>query len=79
MPAADAAAPGDTNAAAIGLGYLNDMAFWPNPTGRATPSGSVPFTAEMHRRLEQLGGILQCHRPGPERVQRQWRQDHHLS
>src|SRR5690348_5950984 len=51
MPAADAAAPADTYAAAIGLAYLNDMAFWPNAPGNYS-LGSVPFTVEMRQRLE---------------------------
>jgi hypothetical protein len=32
MPATDAAAPADTYAGQLGLNYLNDMAFWPNPS-----------------------------------------------
>jgi hypothetical protein len=56
MPAADAAAPADSYAAGIGLAYLNEMAFLQNPPGKYALS-SVPFTAEMRQRLEQLGGI----------------------
>lgn len=62
MPAADAAAPADTYAAAIGLAYLNDMAFWPNAPGNYS-LGSVPFTVEMRQRLEQLGGIYNATDP----------------
>ena len=64
MPAADAAAPGDAYAT-LGLGYLNDMAFWSNP---ATPYalGSVPFTAETHQRLEELGGVYNATDPDLE-------------
>lgn len=62
MPAADAAAPADTYAAMIGLGYLNDMAFWPNPPGGYTLD-TVPFTIAMHQRLEQLGGIYNATDP----------------
>jgi len=62
MPAADAAAPADTYAAMIGLAYLNDMAFWPNPAGHYT-LGSVPFTTAMHERLERLGGIYNATDP----------------
>jgi len=62
MPAADAAAPADTYAAMIGLAYLNDMAFWPNPPGQYT-LGSVPFTTAMHERLERLGGIYNATDP----------------
>jgi feruloyl esterase len=62
MPAADAAAPGDTYAAVIGLAYLNDMAFWPNHPGRYSLS-AVPFTTEMRQRLEQLGGIYNATDP----------------
>jgi feruloyl esterase len=65
MPAADAAAPGDTIAAALGINYLNDMAFWSNPTTDYT-LGSVQFTAEMHRRLQQLGGIYNATSPDLE-------------
>jgi feruloyl esterase len=62
MPASDAAAPADTYAAQIGVAYLNDMAFLHNPT---TPYslGSVPFTEEMHKDLEQLGGIYNATDP----------------
>jgi len=62
MPASDAAAPADTYAAMIGLAYLNNMAFWPNPAGQYT-LGSVPFTAAMHERLERLGGIYNATDP----------------
>jgi len=65
MPAADAAAPGDTYAAALGINYLNDMAFWSNPATNYT-LGSVPFTADMHRRLQQLGGIYNATSPDLE-------------
>ena len=62
MPAADTAAPGDTIAAQLGLNYLNDMAFWPNPSTPYTLA-TVPFTAAMHQRLEQLGGIYNATDP----------------
>jgi hypothetical protein len=62
MPAADSAAPGDTYAALIGLSYLNEMAFMPNPRGGFTLP-SVPFTTEMRERLEQLGGIYNATDP----------------
>ena len=62
MPASDPAAPADTYAAQIGLGYLNDMAFLPNPAGGYTLD-SVPFTAQMHQRLENLGGIYNATDP----------------
>jgi Tannase and feruloyl esterase len=62
MPVADAAAPADSYAAGIGLAYLNEMAFLQNPPGRYA-LGSVPFTAEMRQRLEQLGGIYNATDP----------------
>jgi hypothetical protein len=62
MPAADAAAPTDSYAAGIGLAYLNEMAFLQNPPGKYALS-SVPFTAEMRQRLEQLGGIYNATDP----------------
>ena len=62
MPAADNAAPADTYAAVIGLAYLNEMAFSPNAPG-AYSLGTVPFTAEMRQRLEQLGGIYNATDP----------------
>jgi feruloyl esterase len=62
MPAADAAAPADSYAAGIGLAYLNEMAFLQNPPGKYALS-SVPFTAEMRQRLEQLGGIYNATDP----------------
>ena len=62
MPAADTAAPGDTYAAVIGLAYLNDLAFWPNPPGQYTLA-TVPFTVAMRERLEQLGGIYNATDP----------------
>ena len=62
MPAADAAAPADTYAAGIGLAYLNDMAFLPNPPAHSRWA-TVPFTAAMHQRLEQLGGIYNATDP----------------
>ena len=37
MPAADAAAPGDTYSAALGVNYLNYMAFWSKPASRLHP------------------------------------------
>src|SRR5271166_4456439 len=61
MPAADAAAPGDVYAT-LGLGYLNDMAFWSNPKSPYA-LGSVPFTDEAHQQLQQLGGIYNATDP----------------
>jgi feruloyl esterase len=65
MPAADAAAPMDTIAAALGPNYLNDMAFWSNPSTEA-PLTALPFTAESHQRLQQLGGIYNADSPDLE-------------
>jgi feruloyl esterase len=62
MPAADAAAPGDTIGAVLGLSYLDDAAFLANPAGRYTLK-AVPFTTEMHDRLKQLGGIYNATDP----------------
>jgi hypothetical protein len=62
MLSADAAAPADSYAAGIGLAYLNEMAFLQDPPGRYA-LGSVPFTAEMRQRLEQLGGIYNATDP----------------
>jgi feruloyl esterase len=62
MPAADAVAPADTYAAMIGLAYLNEMAFLTNPPGGYTLE-SVPFTPEMHKELEKLGGIYNATDP----------------
>jgi feruloyl esterase len=61
-PAADAAAPADTYAALIGLAFLNEMAFLPNPQAAYTLD-SVPFTTAMHDQLEQLGGIYNATDP----------------
>lgn len=61
-PAADAAAPGDTYAAQIGMGYLNEMAFMPNRRSRFGLD-TVPFTADMHQQLQQLGGIYNATDP----------------
>jgi feruloyl esterase len=62
MPAADKAAPADTYAAQIGISFLNEMAFEPNPVGGYTLE-SVPFTATMHEQLEELGGIYNATDP----------------
>ena len=62
MPAADAAAPGDTYAGQLGINYLNNTAFWSTPPTDYT-LGTVPFTAKMHRRLQQLGGIYNANSP----------------
>jgi Tannase and feruloyl esterase len=56
MPAADAAAPADTVGAVLGLSYLNDAAFLPNPRAGYTLD-SVPFTVATHEQLNQLGRI----------------------
>jgi Tannase and feruloyl esterase len=55
MPAADAAAPGDAYAT-LGVNYLNDLAFWSAPAPSYTLT-NVPFTAEMHQRLHEVGGV----------------------
>jgi Tannase and feruloyl esterase len=62
MPAADAAAPGDTYAAALGPNYLNDLAFRSNP---ATPYtlATMGFTADMHQRLLDFGGVYDATDP----------------
>ena len=65
MPAADAAAPGDTYSAALGPNYLNDLAFWSNPATPYTPA-TLEFTAEMHKRLQELGGIYNATDPDLE-------------
>jgi hypothetical protein len=62
MPAVDTAAPADTYSAALGLSYLNDMAFLPNPPGRYSLD-KVPFTVAMHDQLQQLGGIYNATDP----------------
>ena len=62
MPRADDLAPADTYSAALGLNYLNNLAFWSNP-GTEYTLGSVPFTADMHRRIQQLGGIYNSDSP----------------
>ncbi len=65
MPAADAGAPLDTVAGTFGTQYLNNAAFWPNPP-TAYLLGAVPFTAEMHEKLEQLGGVANATDPDLE-------------
>jgi feruloyl esterase len=62
MPAADSAAPGDTYAAQIALGFLNEMAFMPNRRSRFGLD-NIPFTVEMHRQMQQLGGIYNATDP----------------
>ncbi len=62
IPAADTAAPADTYSASLGLSYLNDMAFLPNPPGRYSLD-KVPFTVAMHDQLQQLGGIYNATDP----------------
>jgi feruloyl esterase len=62
MPAQDAAAPADTYAAQIGLGYLNEMAFTPNRRGRFGLD-NIPFSVEFDRQLQQLGGIYNATDP----------------
>ena len=62
MPRADNAAPGDTYSAVLGLNYLNNLAFWSNP-GTEYTLGSVPFTTDMHLRIQQLGGIYNANSP----------------
>lgn len=62
MPAADSAAPTDTYGAQLGISYLNDAAFLPNPRGRYTLD-NVPFTVAMHDDLERLGGIYNATDP----------------
>lgn len=62
MPASDQAAPADTIAAQLGLNYLNDVGFWPNPPTAYT-FGTIPFTAAQHQQLQQLGGIYNATDP----------------
>jgi Tannase and feruloyl esterase len=62
MPAADSAAPTDTYAAQIGLGYVNYMGLLHNPRGGFSLD-SVPFTSAMHQELAQLGGIYNATDP----------------
>ena len=62
MPAADTDAPLDTYAAALGLDYLNDLAFWPNSRTTYTLA-SVPFTVAEQDQLEKLGGIYNATNP----------------
>jgi feruloyl esterase len=54
QPAADAAAPGDTAAAQLGLNYLKYLAFATNPPTGFTLA-DAPFTDAQFARLEQLG------------------------
>jgi hypothetical protein len=62
MPAGDPNAPGDTIAAQLGLNYLKYAAFWHNPPD-TYGLGDVRFTVEMHRRLQELGGIYNANDP----------------
>jgi len=62
MPAADSEAPADTYGAQLGISYLNDAAFLPNPRGRYTLD-NVPFNVAMHDELEKLGGIYNATDP----------------
>jgi Tannase and feruloyl esterase len=62
MPAGDPNAPADTIAAQLGLNYLKYAAFWHNPPD-AYGLGDVRFTVEMHRRLQELGGIYNANDP----------------
>ena len=62
MPATDSAAPTDTYAAQIGLGYVNNMGFLHNPRGGYSLD-NVPFTIPMHQQLAQLGGIYNATDP----------------
>jgi hypothetical protein len=62
MPAADTNAPLDTYAAALGINYLNDVAFWPNPRASYT-LGNVPFTVALLDQLQKLGGVYNATDP----------------
>jgi hypothetical protein len=62
QPAADTAAPGDTSAAALGLNYLRNAAFWHNPPV-TMGLRDVRFTAAEHRRLQRVGDIYDATNP----------------
>ncbi|UQU62800.1 tannase/feruloyl esterase family alpha/beta hydrolase [Couchioplanes caeruleus] len=62
QPAADAAAPGDTVAAALGLNYLRNAAFWHNPPV-TMGLRDVRFTVAEHRRLQEVGDIYDATNP----------------
>jgi feruloyl esterase len=62
QPAADTAAPGDTIAAALGLNYLRNAAFWHNPPV-TFGLRDVRFTVAEHHRLQQVGDIYDATNP----------------
>ena len=62
QPAADTAAPLDTVAAALGLNYLRNAAFWHNPPV-TLGLRDVRFTAAEHRRLQEVGDIYDATNP----------------
>jgi len=62
QPAADTAAPLDTVAAALGLNYLRNAAFWQNPPV-TLGLRDVRFTAAEHRRLQEVGDIYDATNP----------------
>jgi Tannase and feruloyl esterase len=62
QPAADTAAPGDTIAAALGLNYLRNAAFWNNPPV-TLGLRDVQFTVAEHQRLQDVGDIYDATNP----------------
>ena len=62
QPAADAAAPGDTIAASLGLNYLRNAAFWHNPPV-TLGLRDVRFTVAEHARLQKVGDIYDATNP----------------
>ena len=78
MPAADAAAPADSYAAGIGLAFLNEMAFLPNPAGQVRTGRPCRSPPRCTSELEQLGGIYNATDPDLSAFAAQWRQAHHL-
>jgi Tannase and feruloyl esterase len=57
MPAADQAAPADTNDAAMALNYLKYMAYVPNPPD-SFGLADVRFTDTEFRKLNRLGNAI---------------------
>ena len=62
QPASDAAAPGDTLSATIGLNYLRNTAFWHNPPV-TLGLRDVRFTLAEHQRLQEVGDIYDATNP----------------
>ena len=62
QPASDAAAPGDTLSATIGLNYLRNTAFWHNPP-ITLGLRDVRFTLAEHQRLQEVGDIYDATNP----------------